>query len=113
MLINSLNLLTIRSSDIDRAVQFYATLGLRFVKHSHGKGPEHYCSEDAGIAFEIYPLGPNKLPTIDTRLGFSVVSVDLAMAKLADIGVTLIAGPTDSPWVDGQWSRTLTDIASN
>jgi lactoylglutathione lyase len=93
-----LNLLTIRSTDIDRAVRFYETLGLRFQKHSHGNGPEHYCSEDAGLAFEIYPLEPNKLPTTDTRLGFSVTSVDLATAKLADLGARLITGPTNSPW---------------
>lgn len=98
MLDSKLNLLTIRSADIDRAVRFYETLGLRFEKHSHGKGPEHYCSVDAGLAFEIYPLEPNKLPTTDTRLGFSVASVDLATAKLAEVGAKLITGPADSPW---------------
>ena len=36
----SLNLLVIRSEDIDRAVVFYQAIGLSFRKHSHGPGDE-------------------------------------------------------------------------
>jgi catechol 2,3-dioxygenase-like lactoylglutathione lyase family enzyme len=46
MLNSRFNLLAIRSSDMDRAVRFYEALGLRFSRHAHGAGPEHYCSED-------------------------------------------------------------------
>lgn len=98
MLNSTLNLLTIRSSDIDHAVRFYEMLGLRFQKHAHGKGPEHYCSENAGVAFEIYPLEPGKTPTTDTRLGFAVNSVDLAASKLSKLGARLVSPPVDSPW---------------
>jgi lactoylglutathione lyase len=93
-----LNLVTIRSPDIDRAVRFYEALGLRFSKHAHGTGPEHYCSEDAGVAFEIYPLGAGKTPTTDTRLGFAVSSVDEATAKLSMFGAQVISAPTESAW---------------
>ena len=98
MLNSTINLLTIRSTDIDRAVSFYEILGLRFHKHSHGRGPEHYCSEDAGLTFEIYPLEAGKLPTTDTRLGFVVTSVDVAVSRLSEIGALLISAPADSPW---------------
>ncbi len=92
------SLLTIRSANIDHAVRFYESLGLRFSKHAHGTGPEHYCSEDAGIVFEIYPLELGKTPTIDTRLGFTVRSVDDATSKLSAIGARLLTAPTESQW---------------
>jgi lactoylglutathione lyase len=48
-------LTAIRVADIDRSAQFYGLMGLVFVKHSHGKGPLHYASEEGGVVFEIYP----------------------------------------------------------
>ena len=50
---------------------FYETLGLRFLRHSHGAGPVHYAFERAGHTFEIYPLR-NHQSTIATRIGFSL-----------------------------------------
>jgi len=98
MLNSTINLLTIRSRDIDRAVRFYEALGLSFQKHSHGQGPQHYCSDNAGVAFEIYPLEPGKLPTTDTRLGFAVSSLKIATSRLSALGARLIVPPTDSSW---------------
>lgn len=92
------NLLTIRSSDIDRAVCFYEALGLRFSKHAHGTGPEHYCSQDAGIVFEIYPLRPGKIPTTDARIGFAVASVEAATAALSALGARVVSAPAESEW---------------
>jgi lactoylglutathione lyase len=93
-----INLITIRSSDIERAVRFYETLGMHFRKHAHNGGPEHYCSEDAGMVFEIYPLMTGKQPTVETRLGFSVNSLDSAVSGLTEAGARLVAAPADSPW---------------
>ncbi len=88
----------IRSADINRAVEFYQAIGLRFSRHAHGSGPEHYCSEDAGVVFEIYPLQSGKSPTIETRLGFAVESVDATVASLSAIGARVVSEPADSPW---------------
>lgn len=82
----------------DRAVRFYETLGLSFVKHAHGNGPEHYCSEDAGLVFEIYPLEAGRTPTRETRLGFAVPSVDAMARSLCEVGASLVSSPKDSPW---------------
>jgi lactoylglutathione lyase len=98
MAISRFNLLTIRSTDIDRAVRFYEVLGLRFSKHCHGTGPEHYCSEDAGIVFEIYPLEPGKTSTTDARLGFAVTNVDEVTSALSALGARVVTGPAESPW---------------
>lgn len=93
-----LNLVVIRSADIDRAQQFYEAVGLRFERHSHGTGPEHLASEDEGRVFEIYPLNNPTKSTQSTRLGFGVASVDATVAVLVDLGATVKSKPNDSEW---------------
>ena len=94
------NLLVIRSPDIERAVTFYQTLGMRFQLHSHGNGPEHYASEACGFVFEIYPQLDEASATTNTRIGFNVDSVDAALEWLAKLDVDVV-----SPAKDSQWGR--------
>jgi len=93
-----LNLVVLRSPDIDRAAQFYQSLGLLFTKHAHGKGPEHYSSEVYGFVFEIYPLTPQSGPTITTRIGFNVDDVDGLVKSVAALGAEIISPAKDSEW---------------
>jgi len=93
-----LNLVTIRSPDIDRAVRFYELLGLEFTKHRHGAGPVHYATDGAEVVMEIHPLGPMHAPTTSALLGFSVESADEVLRKLTQAGATVISPPGDSPW---------------
>ncbi len=92
-----MNLLVLRSPDIDRAAKFYAEMGLLFTKHRHGTGPEHYSACVDGFVFEIYPLG-NHPPTTGTRIGFSVDDVDSIVTMLVAMGAELISPPADSEW---------------
>jgi lactoylglutathione lyase len=92
------NLVVLRSGDIDRAATFYSAMGLLFMKHSHGTGPEHYSSEVAGFVFEIYPIGPAQQPTTSTRIGFSVDDVDSVIHLLEEVGGKVISSPVDSEW---------------
>ena len=94
-----LNLLVIRSPDIDRAVTFYEKLGIKFERHSHGKGPKHYASETGGFVFEIYPQrdGP-ATDTANTRLGFIVNSVDECLELLSTLNIKIVAPAKDSEW---------------
>ena len=94
------NLIVIRSPDIDRAVTFYETIGMLFERHSHGKGPEHYASETCGFVFEIYPQRNGSANTANTRLGFSVDSVDDILGLLESLDVEVV-----SPAKDSQWGR--------
>src|SRR5688572_11047402 len=94
----SLNLIVIRSPDIERACRFYSALGLAFTKHAHGTGPEHYACELAGVVFEIYPRKSDADSTTATRLGFRVPSVDAAVASLLSLGARVISPPKESPW---------------
>lgn len=92
------NLIVIRSRDLDRAAEFYAALGLSLKRHSHGNGPLHLASENAGQVFEIYPLGENGQGTSAARIGFSVPSVDEAYSALLSAGGKEVSAPKLSPW---------------
>ena len=93
-----LNLVVLRSSDIDRAAVFYREMGLLFTRHAHGSGPEHYSSEVSGLVFELYPFTPKSSPTTGTRIGFRVDSIDEVVTILSKIGAEVVTPPTDSPW---------------
>lgn len=102
-----LNLLVIRSQNIDSAARLYAALGLNLVKHAHGSGPDHYASESDGSVFEIYPLGKHQPPTTATRLGFEVTSVLVAIEAVQAMGGQLV-----SPLclVDGRQKAVVSDL---
>ncbi len=94
----SVNLIVIRSKDINRAKTFYETLGLSFTKHRHGKGLDHFASDSGDVVFEIYPLRDSEHPTTSTRLGFTVYSCDEVTKKLHEAGYTVRSRPNDAPW---------------
>jgi len=94
----ALNLVVIRSPDLERAARFYSVLGLFFTKHRHGSGPEHLTCELGPVVFEIYPRKDDTDSTASTRIGFQVPSVDAAVEELRKIGVAVVSPPKDSPW---------------
>lgn len=93
-----LNLVVLRSKDIESAAEFYRSLGLVFTLHRHGKGPEHFAAELAGGVFEIYPMTDDGLSTLGTRIGFSVLSLDDALAALWPYPEAIISPAKESPW---------------
>ena len=93
-----LNLLVLRSQDIDRLSKFYTLLGMNFERHRHGAGPEHYSSEDAGIVLEIYPTKHDDRGSSPLRFGFSVDGIDALHAELLDAGASEVVPPSDSEW---------------
>jgi len=52
----------------------------------------------SGGVFELYPLSPGGLSTLGTRIGFSVSSLDAAIAALAEYPGAIISPPKDSEW---------------
>jgi catechol 2,3-dioxygenase-like lactoylglutathione lyase family enzyme len=93
-----LNLVVLRSPDVERAVEFYRQMGLPFTRHSHGSGPIHFASEVNGMVFELYPLAPKSAPTTGARIGFLVDNVDDVVAKLSKFGAEIAKAPEDSEW---------------
>jgi lactoylglutathione lyase len=94
----SLNLVVLRSPDSARAAAFYTQLGLNFAKHQHGKGAEHLAAEISGGVFELYAQTPDFPSTLGTRIGFTIPSVDVAVAALSNYPGAIISPPKDSEW---------------
>jgi predicted enzyme related to lactoylglutathione lyase len=94
----ALNLIVLRSPDMRRAAEFYSRLGLRFTRHQHGSGPQHFAAELGSGVFELYPQSPVGPSTLGTRIGFSVPSLDSAIAALAEFPGAIISPPKDSEW---------------
>lgn len=92
-----LNLVVLRSHDVERAARFYSAKGLLFLKNRHGNRPERFTSEVDGLVFELYPMGAAG-PTAPTRIGFSVDDVDSLIDELVAVGGELVSGPSDSEW---------------
>lgn len=95
-----LNLVVIRSADLDRSERFYRVLGLRFERHRHGSGPEHLAAQphDGGYVFEIYPASAKSGSTAGVRIGFQVGVVDSFLDPLVEAGGTIIQAAADSEW---------------
>ena len=89
------NLLVIRSTDIERAVRFYESLGMVFGRERHGAGPEHYASAMGGFVFEIYPRRSEADSTLATRIGFHVDDVDGLVETVRREGLEVVRGPFD------------------
>ena len=94
----ALNLIVLRSSDMERAAEFYSRLGLQFTRHQHGNGPEHFAAELGSGVFEIYPQVVGGPSTLGTRIGFSVPSLDFVIAALSDYPAAIISPTKDSEW---------------
>lgn len=93
-----LNLIVLRSPDMQRAAEFYSRLGLQFTRHQHGSGPEHFAAEVGSGVFELYPQAVDGPSTLGTRIGFSVPSLDSAIAAISDYPAAIISPPKDSEW---------------
>jgi lactoylglutathione lyase len=92
-----LNLVVIRSADLERAAHFYGTLGIRLEREQHGSGPNHLAGRAGPVVLEIYP----REETGDTRgirLGFRVESLTATLAAVQEAGGVVTSPPRNSPW---------------
>ena len=94
----AINLVVIRSADLERSLLFYRALGLSFGKEQHGRGPEHYASEIGSTVFELYPREGESPSSAALRLGFRVRSLDDCLAALTRQGVEVVTAPRNTPW---------------
>ena len=94
----SLNLLVIRSSDIEKSCTFYTALGLQFSKEKHGDGPEHYACVLGSTVVEIYPRKnmSGKLPGVSAMFGFRVPSIESAIESIKKLGAEMVVSPHET-----------------
>jgi len=93
-----LSLVVMRSRDLEKLAKFYSALGLCFVRHQHGIGPEHLSSQVGETVFEIYPTARPEESTVAIRLGFSVPSLTIALNDLLGLNAVVVAEPSDTPF---------------
>ena len=87
-----INLIVLRSDQLQLTRGFYEALGLSFVEEKHGQGPAHIsATTPSGTVLELYPLPSGDAPETGTRgvrLGLVVADVH------AVIEAALLAGGT-------------------
>jgi lactoylglutathione lyase len=94
-----LNLIVIKTNNLEEVKSQYSALGLDFVFHNHGTGPFHYSTNLDGTIFEIYPL-PKSSEVADstTRLGFKVEKLNDLIPKLKELGWKVFSEPKAGEW---------------
>jgi catechol 2,3-dioxygenase-like lactoylglutathione lyase family enzyme len=90
----ALNLVVIRTTDLEAASRFYSALGLEFSKERHGTGPEHLVARLGPLVFEIYPASGGASFT-GIRLGFIVPSVHAAVLAAEAAGGKVVSPPRE------------------
>lgn len=87
-----INLIVLRSDQLQLTRGFYESLGLSFAEEKHGQGPAHLsATTPSGTVLELYPLSGDERPETGTRgvrLGFVVPDV------MAVIEAVVVAGGT-------------------
>lgn len=89
-----LKLLVIRTSDMQRLVDFYGLLGFSFDYHKHGNSPYHYSATIDGTVIEVYALSKNQTEADNNlRLGFELDNFDEAVLALKEAEVLFVSEP--------------------
>lgn len=93
------NLIVLRSSDPANLSEFYEALLERpLLKHSHGKGPEHFGCELGAVVSEIYPQRNEQDLTSTVRFGLQSNDIDDALKRVERFGIKIVSPPKDSEW---------------
>jgi predicted enzyme related to lactoylglutathione lyase len=94
-----LNLLVLKTRQMEKLRDFYAAVGIAFTEERHGGGPTHYAARLADVVLELYPLSADAGPAdATTRLGFAVADVDAAVRSLEAAGGTTVHKPQQTAW---------------
>jgi lactoylglutathione lyase len=92
----ALNLVVLRSASIHRTAKFYSRLGIAFLCHRHGTGPEHLSAELEGAVLEFYPSSGQ--PVEQVRIGFRVPLLNTVIEAFQDAPDAIISPPRNSKW---------------
>lgn len=89
-----LNLLVLRTANLEELRTFYTALGARFEKERHGGGPVHYASKlDDDFVLELYPCSDASKVDAELRLG---IRVDNIFETLKGIEQSVV--PKETRW---------------
>ncbi len=92
-----IKLLVLRTFEMKKLADFYASLGLTFDYHKHGKSPYHYSTKIGSAILEIYPLGKNQTEADrNLRLGFSLNDFDKTISLLKENKIEFVSEPIET-----------------
>jgi len=90
-----INLIVLRSDQLQLTRGFYEAMGLSFVEEKHGQGPAHLsATTPSGTVLELYPLPTGEAPETGTRgvrLGFVVENVQAVIEAVLRSGGTVMS----------------------
>jgi predicted enzyme related to lactoylglutathione lyase len=93
----TLNLVVLRSPNMERTALFYSQLGICFERERHGTGPEKLAAQLGPVVLEVYPQD-HEPDSMEVRLGFRVTSVEGAVEAVRRGGGVVLEQPRPTPW---------------
>jgi len=95
----NINLLVIRTSNLELLQKQYQILGFQFDYHKHGNGPYHYASENNGFVLEIYPLTKSITKADKSlRLGFDVINLKSKINTIKKSNWKIVSDLQETEW---------------
>lgn len=93
----NLNQVTVPTTDVARAIEFYVRLGLKLIVKSLPKYARFECPEGQST-FSVHWVESLSAPS-PTVVYFECAALDQKVASLMQAGVTFDSLPTDQPWL--------------
>ena len=94
----SLNLLVIKTKNIQRLATFYSLFQIDFEYHKHSDNVFHFSAIIGEIVFEIYPLRENETADKTLRLGFFVKNLSDKIKILKSQNHKIISYPKETEY---------------
>ena len=92
----NLNQVTVFSTDVARAIEFYTTLGLRLIVEDLPKYARFECPEGPST-FSVHAA--EHVPPSDTVVYFECAELDETVGSLRERGIVFTTLPADQPWL--------------
>ena len=86
----TLQLLVLKTPQLEQVHDFYQTLGIDLTQERHGQGPLHFLGPAGETVFEIYPLSPPATAEGSVRLGFAVPRLTELIQELRGKGAPVV-----------------------
>lgn len=92
-----LNLLVLKTDNLEPLAEFYNLLGIEFEYHKHDRSPMHYSGKIGDLILEIYPLAKlQQQADSNLRIGFQLDDFDSVIAQLKNKKISFISEPTQT-----------------
>lgn len=93
-----LKLIVVRSTKMEKTVEFFTIMGMRFQSEKHGNGPVHFSAEFDDLVFEIYSVKNLGESDRTTRLGFAVNDPVAVIAEIKSRGFSVVEELKETNW---------------